>query len=130
MLKAADLNGVPDDLALEVIAQAVTVAPCLDKLPDADAEGDLAEYRKRALAVLRRVAGYAHRRGDTLVRSQRVGSAGVDYGMVGTAFSPDAISALQGICRMLCASPVGNGPVGSFPKPGVVHGVWPELRED
>ena len=128
MLKATDIPGVDEDLARALIAFAVSQASCLDKLPAEDNE-DLAEYRKRALSVLGRVARAAAKRGDLLVRSQRVGSAGVDYGLIGTAFGADDLAALQGVCASLCGSNAfGGTPQGSFPAPGLVAGVWPEAE--
>lgn len=130
MLKAEDLSGVPEDLALALIAFAVSEAPCLDRLPaEDDPDEDRVELRKRALAVLRQVAKGAAKRGDLLVRGQRVGSAGVDYGSVGTAFGDDHLTSLRAICARLCGGgPVGM-PAGRFPRPGLVGGVWPELEE-
>lgn len=129
MLKADDLPGISEDLALALIAYAVTEAPCLDRLPAEDSgDEELVEYRKRALAVLHRVARAAAKRGDLLVRSQRVGSAGVDYGAVGTAFGEDHLAALRGICASLCSAKPTSLPVGSFPRPGIVTGLWPETE--
>jgi len=130
MLKAADLPNIDSDLARALIAHAVSEAPCLDQLPAAGgADEDLAEYRERALSVLRQVAKAAAKRGDLLVRSQRVGSAGVDYGRIGTAFSDDHMSALLAICTALCGAGPAEIPRGSFPRPGLVTGVWPESEE-
>ncbi|MHA3682788.1 hypothetical protein ACXR2W_00805 [Leucobacter sp. HY1908] len=126
MLKASDLAGVDSDLATAVIAVAVTEAPCLDRLPASDAEGDLAELRNRAIVTLKQVALAAARRGDALVRSQRIGAAGVDYGSVGTAFSADHWAALRGVCAALCGGRPAGMPVGRFPDPGVVADAWPE----
>lgn len=128
MLMPTDLDGVPADLARAVISYAVTVAPCLDSLPDpAHATDSEKEYRSRALAILARIAKAAKKRGDAMVKSQRIGPAAVDYGDVGTYFSSMDEAALRGICAALN----GRGrpadiPVGSFPKHGIVSDVWPE----
>lgn len=126
MLKPSDLDGVPVDLARAVISHAVTIAPCLDHL-DPDATGDMGEWRERALAVLRVVAQTAARRGDPTVRTQRVGAAFVEY-HVASHFTDDARATLEHICGVLCKRGVSGAPVGVFPRPGLVTGVWPEVE--
>ncbi len=130
MLKATDLSGVQEDLALALISYAVSVAPCLDSLPAEGTSETTDEYRKRALSVLRRAAAKARGRSDENLRGQRVGTASAEYGDVGSYFSRLDEAALAGICTALGADAArGAGPVGSFPRPGIVTGLWPEEVE-
>lgn len=132
MLKPSDLPGVPEDLARAVISYAVLVAPCLDSLPDDEtATEDQKEYRERALAILRRIAKSAGKRGDVLVKGQAIGPARVDYGLIGTYFSGMDEDALRGVCAALNGAPgaAPGLPVGRFPRHGIVSQVWPESEE-
>lgn len=121
MIETGDLPGVPDDLANRVIAAAVAIAPCIDSLPK-NVEGD--PRRVRAIAILKGVAGHAASRLSANVKSQRVGSAAVDYGDASSWFSDDDSNALRALCASTGA-PAGL-PVGKFPEPGVIAGAWPE----
>lgn len=119
MIEAKDISGVPEDLANHVIAAAVAIAPCIDGFVEGDPR------RARALSVLRSVAKFARGRGSATVKSQRAGSAQVDYGSSGSWFSQDDRDALGALCAGVEA-PAGL-PVGVFPAGGVVSRVWPEV---
>lgn len=129
MLFPGDLPTVPEDLARQIIAHAVSVAPCLDNLPERGESARLDELRERALSILSQIAKFAFKRGDSLVKGQRVGPAAVDYGDVGSYFSAADMSALRAICNSLNGGASFAGvPVGSFPPSGIVSRVWPEVE--
>lgn len=116
MIETTDLPGIPEDLALRVIGFATkTIAPGLDDLPEG-------RDRNIAIAVLRGVAREAMERGSRLVKSQRVGSASVDYGSADSWFGADDRATLWA----LAAAAPTPGPIGHFPKPGLVGRIWPE----
>lgn len=135
MIEASDLVGVPADLANRVIAAAVAIAPCIDSLPrpvvtpPEEPDGEpvtVTDPRwSRMLAILKGVAGAARGRASATIRSQRAGSAAVDYGDSGSWFSADDVSSLLALCSAGSA-PAGL-PVGRFPRPGSgLSRVWPE----
>lgn len=127
MLFPGDLPEVPEVLARQIIAHAVSVAPCLDYLPEVGESDRTDELRERALAILNQIARYAFKRGDSLVKGQRVGPAAVDYGHVGSYFSDADVSGLRAICQALNGGArFPDVPVGSFPVSGIVARVWPE----
>jgi hypothetical protein len=113
--------GTDEDLAREVLVVARDIAPCVYSFPDDS------EEQKNALAILRRVYKDIAGRGARYVKSQRIGSASVDYGDIGSAFDGQPRRAL----RSLCGAPASGGPLGSFPKPtSIISGLWPEGYED
>lgn len=119
MIEASDLPGVPEDLALRVIGFATrAIAPGVDELPEG-------RDRKTAVAILRGIAQEAAGRGSRMVKAQRVGTASVDYGSADSWFSADDRAAL----RALGGAPDTTGPVGHFPRPGLVGQLWPEQYE-
>jgi hypothetical protein len=115
VIQPTDLPGVSEDIAWRMIGVARSFAPSLDDLEGTD--------RTIAVAILKGVAAEAKSRGSRHVRAQRVGPAGADYESVKSWFYPDDRDAL----RALGGGPKAtNGPVGSFPKPGIVTKLWPE----
>ena len=119
MLEADDLYGVESDLALRIIAAALSIAPRLDTLPEG-------RNREMAIAILKGIAGEAGPRGSRHVKGQRIGPAGVDYADVKSWFFDDDRNSLRALCGMTSAAPT---PIGYFPKPGIVSRIWPEGHE-
>ncbi|WEK60507.1 MAG: hypothetical protein P0Y60_14495 [Candidatus Microbacterium colombiense] len=112
-----DEIGTDEDLAREVLVIARDIAPCIFAFA---AESD---DRENALAILRRVYKHIFGRGETYVKSQRVGSAGVDYRDIASAFDGQPRRAL----RALCAGPQTSGhSAGSFPAERPIARLWPE----
>lgn len=116
MITVSDLAGVENQLALRILAVARTIAP-LDTL-----EADSA--RDEAIAILRGVADEARARGSRLVKSQRAGTASVDYSAAESWFSADDRAALRALCGGSSGS--SSGPVGQFPTSRLVGRLWPE----
>jgi hypothetical protein len=114
-----DEVGSDEQIAREVLIIARDIAPCIFTFADDS------EEQKDALAILRRVYAHIHDRGPTFVKSQRVGSAGVDYGDIGSAFDGQPRRALRALCT--AASSAGL-PVGSFPAARPISRIWPEGR--
>lgn len=115
MITISDLTGVEQQLALRILAVARTIAP-LDTL-----EGSA---RDEAIAILRGVADEARGRGSRLVKSQRIGTASVDYSAAESWFSTDDRAALR---ALVGAVDSGAGlPVGQFPTSRLVGRLWPE----
>ncbi len=115
-ITAADI-GSDEDLAREVLIIARDIAPCIDSFADGS------EEQKNALAVIRRVYKNIVGRGPTFVKSQRIGTASVDYGEVRSAFDGNPRRALRALCAAV--APAGHS-VGSFPMERPVGRVWPE----
>ncbi|QZY52918.1 hypothetical protein [Leucobacter tenebrionis] len=112
-----DMVGTDEDLAREVLLVARGIAPCISSFADGS------EEQKDAIAILRRVYKDITARGLRFVKSQRIGSAAVDYGAITSAFDGDPTRAL----RALCSSTNGQGlSLGSFPKERPVSRIWPE----
>ncbi|TDW31019.1 hypothetical protein EDD25_2807 [Cryobacterium psychrophilum] len=116
MIVSTDLTGVDELLAQRIIAVAVSIAPCLDSLPDGSG-------RSSAVAILRGIAADVADRGSRMVKSQRMGPASVEYTSTDSWFSADDRSALRSLCGAV-AQP--GMPVGQFPKSGLVNRLWPE----
>lgn len=115
-----DLIGADEDLAREVLVIARSIAPCLSTLSEESEEG------KNAIAILKRVFKEVTARGLRSVKSQRIGSAAVEYTSVSSAFDGDPRTAL----RALCAAASGGGmPRGSFPADRPISRLWPEKNE-
>ena len=112
-----DEIGNDEDLAREVLVVANDIAPCLSSLPaDSDA-------RANAVSILKRVYRDSETRGSRMIKGQRIGSAGVDYTDVSSAFEGQPTRAL----RALCATSRGTGVArGSFPTERPVSRLWPE----
>jgi hypothetical protein len=113
-----DLPGIDEALARRVIAVARSIAPCLDSL-----EG---EAKQDAIAILGSLASEARVRGPRGVKAQRTASSSVDYSSVDTWFSEDDRGALRALCAAATAAATTGGPIGQFPKPGIVAKMWPE----
>ncbi|MBW8025295.1 hypothetical protein EOG37_01185 [Clavibacter michiganensis subsp. michiganensis] len=115
MITPTDLSIVSEDIAWRMIGVARSFAPKLDDLEGTD--------RTIAIAILKGVAAEAKARGSRHIDAQRIGSASIDYASVSSWFYPDDRDAL----RALGGGPsTTSGPVGSFPKPGIVAKIWPE----
>lgn len=119
MVEISDLTGVEDRLARRILAVARTIAP-LETLEKGSDSWD------EAIAVLLGVADEARARGSRLVKSQRVGTASVDYSAAESWFSSDDRAALRALCGGPASQP---GPVGSFPASRLVTRLWPEEYE-
>ncbi len=111
--------GANEDLAREVLIVARTIAPCLATVEEGS------ELKKDALAVIRRVYNELSGRGNTLVKSQRMGPAAVEYRDVESAFAGQPTRALRALCG---ASRTSGHSVGSFPTDRPISRVWPEGR--
>lgn len=118
MIRPDDIPGVDEDVARTIIVAARSIAPCIDSFADES------EERKNAVAILRRVAAEAPPAGSRRVRSQRIGSAAVDYWNADT-WSPEDRSLLRSLCGQSAAP---NAPVGSFPESRPIQRLWPEGR--
>lgn len=113
-----DQIGDDEDLAREVIIVAKDIAPCISSFADDS------EEQKDALAVLRRVYKDIAGRGNRLVKSQRIGSAAVDYGTVESAFAGQPRRALRALCAAGDATPGTSR--ASFPTERPLAKMWPE----
>ncbi|WGD38478.1 hypothetical protein [Lysinibacter sp. HNR] len=116
MIDAEDIKGADSNDALRVLGYARTIAPCLDSLPPG-------RDRDTAIAILTAIAREVTGRGSRFIKTQRVGSAGVEYVSVESVFSPDDRATLRALCS---ADSSDTGPVGSFPRGDIVSRVWPE----
>ena len=115
-IKPEDI-GTDEDLAREVLAEARSIAPCIFSL------GEESEERKTAVSILKRVFKDVQARGSRMVKSQRIGSAAVEYSDVASAFTGSPSRGL----RSLCGSGASPGaPAGSFPTERPVSRLWPE----
>jgi len=114
VITPTDIPGVEEDVARRIIVAARSIAPCIDSLDG--------EPKKDAIAILRGVAAEAPATGSRRVRSQRIGSASVDYWNADT-WMPEDRSALRSLCA---AVPAGGMPVGSFPLTRPIERIWPE----
>lgn len=112
-----DLISMDEDLAREVLAEARAIAPCIFSL------AENTEEWLTAVSILKRVCTDVAARGSRMVRSQRIGSAAVDYATVRSAFDGSPSRGL----RALCNAGAGRGlPRGSFPTERPVGRLWPE----
>jgi len=109
--------GTDEDLAREVLVVAHDIAPCLATLP-LDSE----ELRN-AISILKRVYRDSETRGSRMIKGQRLGSAGVDYSDVASAFQGQPTRAL----RAICSASRGTGKArASFPLERPISRLWPE----
>lgn len=116
-----DIIGSDEDLAREVLVVAKAIAPCLSTL-DKDTE-----HGKDASAILRRVYRTLAQRGSELVKSQRIGSAAVEYRDVESAFQGQPTRALRALCDAVQAAQATRGASrGSFPTERPLANLWPE----
>lgn len=116
MITPEDLPGVDENVARRLLVAARSIAPCIDSF------GDDSEEKKNAIAVLLGVLADAPAVGSRRVRSQRIGSASVDYWNADTWLAED-----RAALRSLCASAGRGGlPVGSFPADRPIGRLWPE----
>lgn len=111
--------GPDEDLAREILVVARDIAPCISSL----AEGS--EEQKDAVAILKRVYKTLVARGSQMVKSQRIGSASVEYADVESAFDGQPRRALRALCAASGGSRAGHS-VGSFPQTRPISRVWPE----
>lgn len=112
-----DEIGEDEDLAREVLVIANDIAPCLSSLSDDT------EEKKNAIAILKRVYRDAVTRGSRMIKGQRIGSAGVDYSDVASAFDGQPTRALRAICGARTTSGMARG---SFPTERPISRLWPE----
>ena len=115
MIAAEDLTGVDRSVALRVLAEARTIAPCLDSL-----EG---EDQQTAVAILTGVAAEVPTPGSRRVRSRSRNGTSVTLDPYRSAFTGGDIVSLRALCGDTTAA---GAPVGSFPAGGTVGRVWPE----
>ena len=118
MIAPTDLAPTDADMARRIIAAARSIAPCLDSLID--------PARGEAISILKGVAVEGAARGSRSVKSQRIGAAAVEYFNAESWFFADDRAALRALCGAVSAA---NTPVGSFPSPGVVTGMWPDSTD-
>ncbi|MGW9270796.1 hypothetical protein [Microbacterium sp. NPDC055599] len=112
-----DEIGNDEDLAREVLVVANDIAPCLSSLAGES------EERKNVVSILKRVYRDSEMRGSRMIKGQRIGSAGVDYSDVSSAFEGQPTRAL----RAICAAARGTGLArGSFPAERPISRLWPE----
>lgn len=112
-----DKLGTDEDLAREVLVVAHSIAPCLASFPDDS------EEQKNAIAILRRVYKDSEARGSRMIKGQRIGSAGVDYSDVASAFEGQPTKALRALCTV---APTLGLARGSFPAERPIQRLWPE----
>lgn len=112
-----DMIGANEDLAREVLIVARDIAPCLGSIESGS------EDEKNALSILKRVYRDSEARGSRSVRSQRIGSASVEYADVKSSFVGQPTRALRALCGGSVAS---ASPRGSFPTERPVQRLWPE----
>lgn len=112
-----DRISTDEDLAREVLAEARSIAPCIFSLDETSEEW------MTAVAILKRVCADVAARGSRMVRSQRIGSASVDYAIVRSAFDGSPSRGLRALCG---AGAGGALPRGSFPKERPISRLWPE----
>lgn len=113
-----DMIGPDEDLAREILVTGLGIAPCITSFADGS------EEQKNAIAILRRVYKDLDTRGSRLVKSQRIGTAAVEYA-IASAFDGQPRAALRALCG---AEPTLAAPRGSFPTGRPVSRVWPEDR--
>lgn len=109
--------GVDEDLGRRVLARARVIAPCISSF----VEGT--EEYLDTVAILRGVIDELPSKGTARVRGQRIGSAGVDYADIKSAFDGDPSVSLRALCA---AASGGGGPRGSFPTDRPLARLWPE----
>jgi hypothetical protein len=115
-----DIAGVDQDVARRVIAEARSIAPCLDSLAG--------EPRYDAIAIIKGIAVEGAGRGSRLIKSQRMGPGQVEYFDVASWFSAGDRAALRALCTDGSTDPVGL-PVGSFPLDQPFDSIWPETPD-
>lgn len=106
-----------EDLAREVLAEARAIAPCIFSFDEASEEW------KTAVSILKRVSADVAARGSRMVRSQRIGSAAVDYATVRSAFDGSPSRGLRALCNAGAGAAL---PRGSFPRERPISRLWPE----
>lgn len=116
MLRAFDLPNMDASDALVLIAEARSIAPCLDRL-----EG---EDKLAAIAILTRASAELPEAGSRRVRSQSRNGTSVTLDGFTSAFSPADRAALRALCGS--ATAMAGAPVGEFPAAGLVEQNWPE----
>lgn len=116
MITPDDIPDVTEDVARRIIVAARFIAPCIDSFPDDS------EQRKDAIAILRGVAQEVPAPGSRRVRSQRIGSAAVDY-WDATTWLPEDRESLRSLCS---AARTAGQPIGSFPESLPLRHLWPE----
>lgn len=124
MIKPSDISGVDADLARRVIAEARSIAPCLDSLSDGVGDDD-PKPRSEAISIIKSIATDLVGRGSRFVKSERMGPGAAEYFEVTSAFSDGDRAALRALCTDGSTAPAGL-PVGSFPTEEPFRHVWPE----
>ena len=112
--------GSDEDLAREILIVARGIAPCISIFEEDSEEG------RDAVAVLRRVYKTLAARGSQMVKSQRVGSASVEYADIESAFSGQPARALRSLCS--ASAERGAHSQADFPADRPISRVWPERR--
>ncbi|RRD61634.1 hypothetical protein [Leucobacter sp. OH1287] len=108
MIAVSDLVGVPQPVALRVLAYADGIAPGILTVED---QG----LRDRAVAVLSGIAAEVAKRGSSAVAAQSVGNASVRYESVSGFFTAEDRLALQRIVAVAGHSGLDGLPRGIFP---------------
>ena len=116
MLEPSNLPGVSASDARVLIAEARSIAPCLDRL-----EG---EDRLIAIAILTRASAELPEAGSRRLRSQSRNGASVTLDGFTSAFSAGDRAALRALCGSATAR--AAAPVGEFPAAGLIEQNWPE----
>ncbi|MFI8593734.1 hypothetical protein ACIGCK_04800 [Microbacterium sp. NPDC078428] len=116
MISPSDI-GTDEDLARRILVRARSIAPCISSFETAS------ESWSDAVAILKSVYSDCVTRGSRSVKSQRVGSASVEYSDLVSAFDGDPSVALRSLCA---AASRGGAPAGSFPSERPLARLWPE----
>jgi len=119
-----DISGVDPDVARRVIAEARSIAPCIDSVVDGAGATD-PKPRSDAIAIIKGIAIEGAGRGSRLVKSERTGPSQAEYFAVSSWFSAGDRAALRALCTDGSTAPTGL-PVGSFPVIDPACGPWPE----
>lgn len=111
-----DIGGT-EDTAWRVITLALSIAPCLDHLPDNSTE------RKKALALLRGVIAELPKPGQARLRSRSRNGTSATVAGVESAFDRDTRDALRSLCG---AAVTERGHAqAAFPSP-TLGSIYPE----
>jgi hypothetical protein len=109
-----DFPDLDEDVARRLIVAARSIAPCIDSFAQDS------EEQKNAIAIMRGVLEDSPE--DRRVKTQRIGSAAVEYWNPATWLPEDRAS-----LRSLCTGSQGLGlPRGSFPKERPISRLWRE----
>ncbi|APZ81758.1 hypothetical protein NCPPB3778_8 [Rathayibacter phage NCPPB3778] len=118
MISHSDVG--PDEfLARQILVLAKSIAPCLSSIDDTSEEA------ADAVSILRRVYSNATQRGPGYIKSQRIGSASVEYGDLSSMFDSDSRAALKAVCSQWQTNAAGLS-MGAFPLERPIAQIWPE----